>query len=76
LPAFLTAARERLFNSLTPNFEDIDAALASFGDLRDKPGGTVRINSAEHAARTILWPVLRKLLPGFSLLVDALRQHP
>jgi DNA-binding transcriptional LysR family regulator len=61
----LTEAGERLFKTLTPNFEDIDAALASLSDLRDKPGGTIRITSGEHAASTILWPVLRKLLPGY-----------
>lgn len=60
-----TEAGERLFHALTPNFEDIDAALAGLGDLRDKPGGTIRITTAEHAARTILWPALRKLLPDY-----------
>lgn len=60
-----TEAGERLLHALTPNFEDIDAALASLGDLRDKPGGTIRITTSEHAAATILWPVLRKLLPAY-----------
>jgi DNA-binding transcriptional LysR family regulator len=60
-----TEAGERLFNTLTPNFEDIDAALASLSELRDKPGGTLRITTGEHAASTILWPVLRKLLPDY-----------
>ena len=60
-----TEAGERLVKTLTPNFEDIDAALASLSDLRDKPGGTIRINTGEHAATTILWPVLRKLLPDY-----------
>jgi DNA-binding transcriptional LysR family regulator len=56
-------AGERLFKALTPNFHDIDTALASLSDLRDKPSGTLRITTAEHAASTILWPALRKLLP-------------
>ncbi len=60
-----TEAGERLFHALTPNFEDIDAALAGLGELRDKPGGTIRITSSEHAASTILWPVLRRLLPDY-----------
>ncbi|MCK9366744.1 MAG: LysR family transcriptional regulator [Metallibacterium scheffleri] len=60
-----TEAGARLFHALTPSFEDIDAALASLGDLRDKPGGTIRINTGEHAATTILWPALRKLLPAY-----------
>jgi DNA-binding transcriptional LysR family regulator len=60
-----TEAGERLFNTLTPNFEDIDAALANLSELRDKPGGSLRITTGEHAASTILWPVLRKLLPDY-----------
>ena len=60
-----TEAGERLFHALTPNFEDIDAALAGLGDLRDKPGGTLRITTSEHAASSILWPALRKLLPDY-----------
>ncbi|MGH8158760.1 MAG: LysR family transcriptional regulator [Rhodanobacter sp.] len=60
-----TEAGERLFKELTPNFEDIDAALANLSELRDKPSGTLRITTGEHAATTILWPVLRKLLPDY-----------
>lgn len=60
-----TEAGERLFRELTPNFEDIDAALAHLSELRDKPSGTIRITTGEHAASAILWPVLQKLLPDY-----------
>lgn len=60
-----TEAGERLFRELTPNFEDIDAALAHLSELRDKPSGSIRITTGEHAAATILWPVLSKLLPDY-----------
>ena len=60
-----TEAGERLASELAPNFEDIDAALANLSELRDKPGGTLRITTGEHAASTILWPALRKLLPDY-----------
>lgn len=60
-----TEAGERLQQALAPNFAHIDAALAGLSELRDKPGGTIRINTGEHAASTILWPVLRKLLPDY-----------
>jgi len=33
--------------------------------LRDKPAGHIRIVAGEHAADTILWPVLAKLLPHY-----------
>lgn len=60
-----TEAGERLLSELSPNFEGIDAALASLSELREKPGRTLRITTGEHAATTILWPVLRKLLPDY-----------
>lgn len=60
-----TEAGERLFNSVAPRFEDIDAELAAVKELRDKPVGTIRITSAEHAANSILWPRLSKVLHGY-----------
>src|SRR4029450_7604212 len=33
--------------------------------FRDKPAGTIRITTGEHAADTILWPALVKLLPKY-----------
>lgn len=53
-----TEAGERLFNSVAPRFEDIDAEVAAIKELRDKPAGTIRITSAEHAATSVLWPKL------------------
>ena len=60
-----TEAGERLQRALEPNFDGIDAALAGLGELRDKPGGTIRISTSEHAARTLLWPVLLQFLPEY-----------
>jgi DNA-binding transcriptional LysR family regulator len=57
-----TEAGERLLQRLAPALADIEAELASIVELRDKPAGTVRINSSRHAAETILWPALDKLL--------------
>ena len=59
----LTQAGERLLTSIGPKLDEIDAELASLTALRDKPAGLVRINVGEHAAQTILWPALRKMLP-------------
>jgi DNA-binding transcriptional LysR family regulator len=39
--------------------------LAELSELRDKPAGTIRITSSEHAAEAILWPALAKLLPRY-----------
>ncbi len=61
----LTEAGERLLHSVEPHFAGIDAALTALTELRDKPAGTVRINSSEHAATSILWPTIERLLPDY-----------
>ncbi|EJJ26167.1 LysR family transcriptional regulator [Rhizobium sp. CF142] len=61
----LTEAGERLLNSVEPHFDGIDAALSALTELRDKPAGTVRINSSDHAATSFLWPAIERLLPGY-----------
>ena len=60
-----TQAGERLLATLGPKFEEIDAELAALSALRDKPAGTVRITTAEHAAQSLLWPKLAKFLPDY-----------
>jgi DNA-binding transcriptional LysR family regulator len=58
-----TTAGERLLRTVASRFEEIEAELSSLSELRDKPAGTVRITAGEHAAQTVLWPKLSKLLP-------------
>src|ERR1700737_1051057 len=60
-----TEAGGRLLGALGPRFDEIEAELAGLSELRDKPAGTVRITSGEHAAEAILWPALAKLLPRY-----------
>lgn len=60
-----TQAGERLLQSIGPKFEEIAAELAALSELREKPAGTIRITTAEHAAQSILWPKLAKLLPDY-----------
>lgn len=60
-----TEAGQRLLGTLTPALEVIAEQLASLGELRDKPAGTLRITTSEHAAQTVLWPVLSSLLPDY-----------
>jgi DNA-binding transcriptional LysR family regulator len=60
-----TEAGERLLLTLGPALDEIDAELAALGELREKPAGTVRITTGEHAANMILWPALEKLLPHY-----------
>ena len=57
-----TEAGERLLQTVGPRLEEIEAELAALSELREKPAGTIRITATEHAANTILWPKLAKLL--------------
>lgn len=57
-----TDAGERLLATLGPMLHDLDGAIASLGELRDKPSGTIRITTVEHAAKTILVPAMKRLL--------------
>ena len=58
----LTAAGERLLNSIGHRIDEIDAELDELTALRDKPAGTVRITTGEHVLRTTLLPKLTPLL--------------
>ncbi len=60
-----TEAGERLLLNVAPRFEEIEAELTALTAMRDKPAGTIRITSGDHAADTILWPALSKLLPRY-----------
>lgn len=59
-----TAAGERLLKTLGPALDDVALELASVRELREKPAGTIRITTSEHAARTLLWPALETFLPS------------
>jgi DNA-binding transcriptional LysR family regulator len=70
-----TDAGERLLRTLGPRFDENETELARLSELSDKPGGTIRITTGEHAAELILGPALEKLLPRYpdikvELIVD------
>src|SRR3984957_8510837 len=60
-----TEAGQRLLQTVGPRLEEIEAELAALSELRDKPAGTIRITATAHAAHTILWPKLVKVLPEY-----------
>ena len=60
-----TEAGERLLRAVGPRLDEIEGELAALSALREKPSGIVRITTGEHAAETILWPALAKLLPDY-----------
>ena len=61
----LTDAGERLFRTVAPRLDEIDAEVAALSDLRDKPAGLIRITAGEHSAQAVLWPALARLLPAY-----------
>jgi DNA-binding transcriptional LysR family regulator len=60
-----TEAGERLIETLRPAFNEIEARLTALSALREKPAGTIRLTTTHHAAHTILWPALARLLPEY-----------
>ncbi len=60
-----TEAGERLIRTVGPKFEQIDSELTALTELREKPAGTIRITTGEHAAQVVLWPALAALLPRY-----------
>jgi len=54
-----------LLRTLGPALDNIGAELVSLSSLRETPAGDIRITTSEHAAHTVLWPVLETLLPRY-----------
>jgi DNA-binding transcriptional LysR family regulator len=60
-----TEAGDQLIETLRPAFDEIDAKLTALSELREKPAGTIRITTSQHAAETILWPAVARLLLNY-----------
>ena len=70
-----TEAGDRLIATVGPHLDEIETGLAALSELRDKPAGTIRITTVDHAAETILWPALSGFLSKYpdiqvDLIVD------
>lgn len=57
-----TQIGERLLASATPLLQGLDDGISALGEFRDKPAGTVRISTVEHAAKAFILPRLTDLL--------------
>jgi DNA-binding transcriptional LysR family regulator len=53
-----TEAAEQLLQTLRPA---IDERLSALTQLSERPAGTIRITTSEHAAETILWPAVDRI---------------
>lgn len=69
----LTEAGEHLLARIRPAFAELEAAVESVNDFRDRPVGTLRLSVSSFAARMILAPMLKRFLaayPGILLEVS------
>lgn len=57
-----TEAGDKLVRSLGPLFEQIDLELSNLSDLRDRPGGKIRITCNDYVIETIFRPKLQNFL--------------
>lgn len=60
-----TDAGEQLLGTLDPALADIAASLDLLKRQRGEPAGTIRVTTGQHAAYTVLWPALERLLPHY-----------
>lgn len=60
-----THAGDHLLNTAGPRLEEIHAEMSGLSAMSDKPAGTIRITTSDHAAKTILLPKLAPLLRAY-----------
>ncbi|CDG38720.1 MULTISPECIES: LysR family transcriptional regulator [Asaia] len=60
-----TLAGERLLQTLVPALDSISDEIAAISELSERPSGTIRLTTSDHAARILIWPALRRLLPDY-----------
>lgn len=60
-----TEAGEQLLGTLRPALGDIRAQLSALGQFRELPAGTVRITTSRHAAESVLWPAIDRVLARY-----------
>ena len=61
----LTEVGRKLYSSVAPRLQDIENELDSLNALKDSPSGTIRISTAEHAARNVLWPKILNFMQDY-----------
>jgi DNA-binding transcriptional LysR family regulator len=57
-----TQAGEQLLATLRPALGDIRSRLGEIAALREKPTGLVRITTSRHAAESLLWPAIDRVM--------------
>ncbi|MFY7834650.1 MAG: LysR family transcriptional regulator [Novosphingobium sp.] len=60
-----TEAGELLLATLRPALGDIRERLTQLSNMRERPAGLVRITTSRHAADTLLWPAVDRVLADY-----------
>jgi DNA-binding transcriptional LysR family regulator len=60
-----TEAGERLINSISPRFDDIETELLALTDIRQRVAGNIRLTLGEHALQSTVWPALAPFLQAY-----------
>ncbi|MFZ2579773.1 MAG: LysR family transcriptional regulator [Citrobacter portucalensis] len=60
-----TEAGERLINSISPRFDDIETELLTLTDVRQRVAGNIRLTLGEHALQSTVWPALEPFLQAY-----------
>jgi DNA-binding transcriptional LysR family regulator len=58
----LTDAGERLLTTVGGRLDEIAEEVEALSAWRDRPAGTIRLTTGEHALHTLIWPKLRPFL--------------
>ena len=61
-----TEAGERLINSISPRFDDIESELLALTDVRQRVAGNIRLTLGEHALQSTVWPALEPFLQTYA----------
>ncbi|MBC2667802.1 LysR family transcriptional regulator [Novosphingobium piscinae] len=60
-----TETGERLLATLRPALAEIAGRMAEIATLQERPAGLVRITTSRHAAETVLWPAIDRVLARY-----------
>lgn len=60
-----TEAGERLFKDVSGHLDEVEQALGAVQVFSERPSGNVRIATSDHAATSVLQPMLDKILPAY-----------
>ncbi|MBB2970327.1 LysR family transcriptional regulator [Mesorhizobium sp. RMAD-H1] len=61
----MTAAGERLLQTITPRIAEIEDEIAALMAFREKPSGSIRLTLSDHALESVVWPKLKPVLGAY-----------